>query len=249
MENNTALKLVVTSPQSPAIVRFWSAAYRRYRFPVANGLGFHVPEFPLPLVSPCFVTGDRDVFLRRNRGILPYFNEIVPLGHDQRGPAPSGFRLDKQFFLGVRTLARRPLPCGFATRVEPLSRAVQGEELWRFLEDGYPKDVAQLRTLLPFLSGLEADFRVLFLEEASRGTVGAVAFGVADGAAIVLNAMVREQERGRGFSPVLLDAAQTLAVDIGATEAFYWTENALFGRHADLFHHYRVFLRHEPIGS
>lgn len=235
--------LNVAEEDSPhALIRFWSSAYARYRRPLPEGEAFHVPEFPAPLFSPNFVTGDRAVFLRRNRGFLSHFNEIVPLGHDQRGPAPEGFRLDKQFYLGERRLRRRGIPPAFSAKVVPLAEAVRGEELWVLLEDGFRRDAPFLRALLPFLASLDADFRVAFLTERGR-TVGTVTVGAAGEAALVLNAVVPGVERGRGLSQVLTDVAQNEAVDAGAREAFFWTEHPFLGRHADLFRHYRIFSR------
>jgi hypothetical protein len=224
----------------PALPRFWDQAYSRYRRPLARGLGFHVPEFPHPLVSPNFALGDRAAFLRENHGSLSHFNEIVPLGHDQRGPAPSGFRLETQFFLGERRVTRRDLPAGFSVTVVPLADAVKEEQLWNLIEDGFPRDAPFLRKLLPFLATLDADFRTAFLHNRGR-TVGAVSIGAAAKASLVLNAVVPSAERGNGFSALLTDAAQSLSVASGAETALFWTEHAFFGKHADLFRHYRVF--------
>lgn len=224
----------------PALPRFWDQAYSRYRRPLPRGLGFHVPEFPHPLVSPNFALGDRAAFLRANEGMLPHFNEIVPLGHDQRGPAPAGYRLEMQFFLGERRVSRRDLPPGFSLSVKTLAEAASGEELWDLIADGFPRDAPFLRKLLPFLATLDADFRTAFLLDRGR-TVGAVSVGVAAGSSLVLNAVVRARERGQGLSSFLSDAAQSLSVASGAETALFWTEHAFFGRHADLVRHYRVF--------
>lgn len=224
------------------MIRFWESAYARYRRPLEEGVGFYVPQFPVPLLSPQFLTGNRALFLERNRGLIEYFNEIVPLGHDQRGPAPAGYRLEKQFFLGERRIAARELPAGFSVRVVPLADAIEGEALRGLLADGFPRDAAFLRVLLPFLAGLDAEFRTLFLREGERD-VGAVSVGVAGGVALVLNAVIPSSDRGRRLSPVLTDASQTLAVSLGATEAFFWTEHPFLGRHADCLWHYRIFSR------
>jgi hypothetical protein len=229
----------------PSLPRFWDQAYSRYRRPLARGLGFHVPEFPHPLVSPNFALGDRAAFIRENQGSLSHFNEIVPLGHDQRGPAPDGFRLETQFFLGEKQVTRRDLPAGFTAKVIPLSEAVKGEQLWDLIEDGFPRDAPFLRKLLPFLATLDADFHTAFLHNRGR-TVGAVSIGAAAGASLVLNAVVPSAERGRGFSSLLTDAAQSLSIASGAQTALFWTEHAFFGRHADLVRHYRVFRAWPP---
>ncbi|MGZ3737150.1 MAG: hypothetical protein ACXVC0_19420 [Bdellovibrionota bacterium] len=224
----------------PAMIRFWEAAYVQYRRPLAEGLGFHVPQFPFPLLSPNFVVGNSARFLRANEGLLSHFNQIVPLGHDQRCPPPNGFRLSQQFYLGERRIASQPLPSGFSSHVVTLGKALAGEELWDMLEDGFAKDAPFLRSLLPFLTTLEADFRTAFLREGGK-TVGAISVGVAGGAALVLNAVVPGVERGRGLSAILTDLAQSVAVSRGATHAFFWTEHAFFGRHADAIQHYRIF--------
>jgi len=226
--------------ESPAMIRFWEAAYCQYRRPLPEGLGFHVPQFPFPLLSPNFVVGDRAKFLRANEGLLSHFNQIVPLGHDQRNPPPPGFTLSQQFYLGERRIASKPLPPGFSSLIITLGKAVKGEELWDMLEDGFSKDAPFLRSLLPFLTTLEADFRTAFLLEDGK-TVGAISVGVAGGAALVLNAVVPSAQRGRGLSQILTDLAQTVAVSRGATHAFFWTEHAFFGRHADSIQHYRIF--------
>lgn len=229
-------------PARPALLRFWGAAYRRYEIPLAEGRGYHVPEFPVPLLSPRFVTGDRGAFLRLNSG-LTHFNEIVPLGHDQRGPAPSGFRLDKQFYLGERALSPRGLAEGYSARILPLAEAVRGNELPALLAEGFPRDVEFLRrALLPFLAALDARFLTAFLDEGGR-SVGAVSVGVAGGVALVLNAVIRAADRGRHLSPILTDLAQDVALDAGAKEAFFWTEHPFLSRHADLVRHYRIFAR------
>jgi hypothetical protein len=212
-----------------ALLKFWRSAYRRYEVPHSGGLAFHVPALPDPLVSPRFVRG----------GDARHFNEIAPLGSAARPPA--GFRLDKQFYLGERPIAPRALPAGFAVRVVPLARA--GSALAPFLAEGFPRDAGFLAgTLLPFLAGLDAEFRSIFLVEEARD-VGAVTVGVAGGVAIVLNAVVPAAERGRGLSRILTAAAEDAAASLGAREAFFWTEHPFFAGHAHEWRHYRVFVR------
>lgn len=224
------------------LVRFWAAAYARFERPLNQGLGFHVPNFPSPLLSPNFYTGDRAKFLAANRGLISHFNEIVPLGFDQRGPAPVGFRLTKQFYLGERKVTAKSIPPGFSAELLPLSSAIQLSEYWRLITEGFGDDAGFLRVLLPFLCGLDAEFQVAFLTEHGR-RVGVVSVGIANGVALVLNEVVAQSERGRGLSRVISDVAQNLAFENGAETAFFWTEHAFFGRHADTVGHYRIFER------
>lgn len=231
----------LASPEHP-LLRFWRSAYAQYERPLNHGLGFHVPSFPIPLLSPNFAFCDRARFLEANRGLITHFNEIVPLGHDQRGPAPVGYRLTKQFFLGRRKVGAKALPPGFTLELMRLHSAIRLEEFLILITEGFPADAPFLRALLPFLCTLPAEFRTAFLVEGGR-RVGVVSLGLAGGAALVLNEAVPLAERGRGLSRILSDAALNLAFQLGAEEAFFWTEHAFFGRHADRYDHYRVFER------
>jgi hypothetical protein len=232
---------VTETNEEHSLLRFWKHAYARFHQPLEGGFGFHVPLFPNALLSPKFAVGRREAFLAANRQ-LPHFNEIVPLGHDQRGPAPLGFRLAKQFFLGERKVEARSLPEGFSLERMPLAAAIEIEGYWRLITDGFGGDTAFLRMLSPFLCTLEAEFVTTFLLEEGR-RVGVVTVGLAGDSALVLNEVVDSRERGRGLSLVLSDVAQNLAFERGARHAFFWTEHAFFGRHADRVDHYRVFER------
>lgn len=230
------------APGEHPLLRFWRSAYAHYERPLNHGLGFHVPHFPNPLLSPNFALADRAKFLAANRGLITHFNEIVPLGHDQRGPAPVGYQLTKQFFLGRRKAEAHALPEGFTLELMSMHSAIRLGEFWILITEGFPADAPFLRVLLPFLCTLPAEFRTAFLVEEGR-RVGVVSIGIAGGAALVLNEAVPSAERGRGLSRVLSEAAQSLACRLGAEEAFFWTEHAFLGRHADLIEHYRIFER------
>ncbi len=221
---------------------FWAHAYRGYQRPLQKGLGFHVPSFPGALVSPNFPLGSRSEFLAENRGLISHFNEIVPLGHDQRGPAPVGFHLAKQFFLGRKRTEERELPPGLLLEVVNMKEAIERKEFWILLTDAFPKDAPFLRALLPFLCTLPVSFRTAFLREKEKA-LGLVSVGAGGGAALVLNELVALSERGRGLSQCLSDAALNLAHGMGAKEAFFWTQHAFLGRHADRYDHYRIFER------
>lgn len=228
------------------LLRFWRAAYAPYERPLNHGFGFHVPQFPGPLHSPNFVLGGRARFLAANRGLISHFNEIVPLGHDQRGPAPVGYRLAKQVFLGRKRVAARALPPGFALELLSLHAAIRISELWILLTDGFPREAPFLRAQLPFLCTLPAEFRAAFLKDQNGRRVGVVLLGIAGGAALVLNATVPLGERSRSLGRVLGEAAESLAFQLGAEEAFFLfdgTEHAFLGRHASVVEHYRVFER------
>jgi GNAT superfamily N-acetyltransferase len=239
---NTAIaSLAEPQDTNAAIFSFWKAAYSRYRRPIAEGLGFFVPEFPIPLLSPCFLTGEKTAFLRANPW-LSHFNEVLPLGYGQREAAPLGFRLEMQFYLGERRIAANPLNSELAVQIMPLAEALNGEELWCLLGKGFPRDAPFLRTLLPFLTTLDADFRTIFLQERGN-TVGVVSIGVAGGVALVLNAVTAPESRGRGVSRMLAQVAEDLAHRLGAERAFYWSELPFLGKHADIVRHYRIYSR------
>lgn len=227
--------------RSHPLVQFWKHAYRGYSQPLEGGLGFHVPKFPGALLSPNFPHVEKSAFLARNRG-LTHFNEILPLGHGQREPAPVGFKLAKQFYLGARKVEARVLPRGYSIELMPMEEAIALEEFWILITDGFAGDAPFLRALLPFLCTLEAEFETAFLVEKGK-RVGVVSLGIAGGAALVLNETVLTTERGRGLSKILSDVAQNLAFERGAEHAFFWTEHAFFGKHADRVDHYRVFER------
>jgi len=231
-----------SKPELAPLLRFWSRAYYRFERPLYHGLGFHVPRFPGPLLSPNFHYGNRRQFLEANRGLISHFNEIVPISYDQRGPAPAGWALTKQFCLGERKVTARPLPPDFRVELMPLREAIGRNQYWQLITEGFGADAAFLRMLLPFLCTLEAEFLTAFLVERGR-RVGVVSVGIAGGAALVLNEVVAQEDRGRGLSCVLSDVAQNLAFENGATEAFFWTEHAFLGRHADTLGHYRIFER------
>jgi hypothetical protein len=166
----------------------------------------------------------------------------VPLGHEQRAPPPPGFRLDRQFFLGELRPARAEPPSGLEVEELPLAAAAESPALRRLLEEGFPRHASFLHALLPFLATLDAEFRTVFLRR-NGDTLGAVSVGVAGGAAIVLNAVVAKAARGQGLSRALAALGENAAADLGAREAFFWTEHAFLGAHAARFCHYRVFVK------
>lgn len=238
----TANETALTEAPAHPLLRFWARAFAGYERPLTHGVGYHVPQFPGPLFSPSFPAGERARFLAANRGLITHFNEIVPLGHDQRGPAPVGFRLSKQYFLGRKKTGPNALPPGFTLELMSLHTAIRISEFWILVTDGFPREAPLLRALLPFLCTLPVEFRAAFLKESGR-RVGLVCLGIADGTALVLNETVPPGEQGRGLGHTLCDAAANLAFQLGAREAFIWTEQAHHCRHADVVDHYRIFER------
>ena len=230
--------------QSP-LLRFWQSAFARYARPLEHGLAFDVPGFADPLLSANFLQGDRQRFLQENEGCLPHFSEIVPLGEEPR--VPPGFRLARRFFLGETAAAELPLRADLRASTFSLNEALRSEELPSLLREAFLRDAAFLLKLLPFLCSVQAEFRTVFLRQGGE-VVGAVTVGAAGDAAIVLNAAVRKAARGQGLSAELAGAARKAARRLGASEVFFWTEHAFFGRHAGRFRHYQVFLR-EPLSG
>lgn len=227
--------------QPHAMIRFWKKAYGDFVVPISGGLGFHVPQFPNPLLSPNFSMSARDEFLAGNPA-LRHFNEICSMEEAARLPAPAGFALSKDFYLGTRRLRAHSLPAGFSIEQMKMSDAVLHEHFWALIADGFPQDASFLRALLPFLGTLDADFHTIFLLAGER-KVGVVSIGIANGAALVLNEVVSSKARGKGYSKVLAELAQNHAFERGATEAFFWTEHKFFSRHADRLQRYRIFER------
>ncbi len=249
MEREIASATLSPNPRALAgssehsLVRFWRSAYAAYERPINHGLGFHVPQFPGALFSPNFPVLARSRFLADNRGLLSHFNEIVPLGFDQRGPAPVGFRLKQQLFLGEKKVGPTHLEEGFSVELLPLREALRLADFWRLITDGFGNDAAFLRLQLPFLATLEAEFLTAFLREPNLGRVGVVTIGIAGGAACVSCEVVASGQRGMGLSTVLSRVAQNVAYEHGADSAFFTTEHAFFGKHADSLSHYRIFER------
>lgn len=212
------------------LIKFWQNCYGAFAYSLAEGVGFSVPGFSDPLMSPRFVTGKLELFLRDGG---EYFNWIGPAME-----SPSHYRKQVEFFVGVADthLATSSAP------VIPLRQALLRKDFWQLLEEGFPRDLTFLRVLLPYLARRpNADFQTVLLQEKGN-TKAVITVGVSGGVALAMNAVVAKGERGKGLSQALAYEARVQAGKLGAKEIVFWSELEFLQRHARRVDSYAVYV-------
>lgn len=211
------------------LVTYWKSTFAQYNY--AEG-AFFLPNFPDPIMSPIFTEAG------------PHQNRIL----SKNIPPPKNATLIKSFKVGTCRLNHWPDYLG-PTEIQPLHVAVVRENFWQILEQSFPKDMAYLRKLLPFLPVTNALYKTIFIKTEDGRTAGLVNLGVSDHVALVLTAAILPEFRGHKLCRQIVNIAGSTAQKLGAEWAVYWTEHDFLLKYAHQVHHYQIFLRQKRIDS